>query len=132
MFVTLEQEGELPGTRPARNKQSLPRSEYPESALRWLLSAWYSQVELGRGVRWGLPPKLTKDLCSTHQPAWDPAVFSLLSYFLLLSDVSFTRKLNFNANRAKLYCQIWVAEMCGKVRSLDLGSGSGRVGHELL
>lgn len=46
----------------SRDKQSLPRSEHPENAPRWLLSARHSQVEPGHGVGWGFPPKLTKEL----------------------------------------------------------------------
>lgn len=79
----------------SRDKQSLPRSEYPESALRWLLYVWHSQMELGHGVGWSFPPNAQRTCSSTYQPAWDPVLFSLLPCFLLLSDVFFTRKLNF-------------------------------------
>lgn len=116
----------------SRDKQSLPRSEYPESALRWLLYVWHSQVELGHGVGWSFP-QTHKGPVAPHTSQPGIQYYSLCFLVSCCSQMCFSQgNWTFNADRARLHCQIWVAEMCDKVRSLDLGPESRRVGHELL
>lgn len=49
MCLLLEQEGELPGTGPKQRQGKAAQIWVPhrQSALRWLLSVWHFQVELG-------------------------------------------------------------------------------------
>lgn len=138
IFEQLEQEGELSGTRPKQRQR--------RSAQIWIPPDWEctkvptSSMAFPGGARTGyielvgFSPQAHKRLVApnTEQSLGPSPVLSASLFPAVVRGVFHKKMELLNASRARFHWQIWVAETSGKVRSLVLGTESGRAGHELL